>query len=115
MVAASRCDSLCLTFAARVLLASAPRSLECRHPCDRELALRRDSRALRGLGRGISFGSYAEFEVVLDLMVHDADLRSLLAERGRRYVESNFRWPVIIDRYDRFAGRVLERIARTHR
>ena len=66
-------------------------------------------------GGGLAFGSYAEFEVVLDLMIRDADLRALLAGRGRGYVESNFRWPVIIDRYDRFAGRVLERMARTCR
>ena len=66
-------------------------------------------------GGGLSFGSYAEFEVVVDTMLADPVLRALLAERGRRYVDSNFRWPVIIDRYDRFAGRVLERMARAHR
>jgi glycosyltransferase involved in cell wall biosynthesis len=66
-------------------------------------------------GGGLSFGSYAEFEVVLDIVLADAGLRALLGERGRSYVDTNFRWPVIIDRYDRFAGRVLERIARTRR
>jgi glycosyltransferase involved in cell wall biosynthesis len=66
-------------------------------------------------GGGLSFGSYAEFEVVLDLVLGDAGLREMLGERGRRYVDSSFRWPVIIDKYDRFAGRVLERMARTRR
>jgi glycosyltransferase involved in cell wall biosynthesis len=68
-----------------------------------------------GSGGGLSFASYAEFEVVLDLMLADPELRAVLGERGRRYVDANFRWPVIIERYDRFAGRVLERMARTRR
>ena len=61
---------------------------------------------------GLWFGSYAEFEVVIDRLASDAGLRRRLGERGRRYVDANFRWPVIIDRYDDFAGRVLERMAR---
>jgi glycosyltransferase involved in cell wall biosynthesis len=64
---------------------------------------------------GLSFASYAEFEVVLDLVLGDPRLRGVLGENGRRYVDANFRWPVIIDRYDRFAGRVMERIARNAR
>jgi glycosyltransferase involved in cell wall biosynthesis len=64
-------------------------------------------------GGGLWFGSYAEFEVVLDVMMADPQLRAWLGERGRCYVEANFRWPVIIDRYDRFAGRVLDRV--THK
>lgn len=66
-------------------------------------------------GGGLSFASYAEFEVVLDMVLGDPQLRAVLGERGRRYVEANFRWPVIIDRYDRFADRVIERIERTER
>jgi glycosyltransferase involved in cell wall biosynthesis len=66
-------------------------------------------------GGGLSFGSYAEFEVVLDRVLDDSKLRAEMGERGRRYVDANFRWPVIIDRYERFAGRVLERISRAPR
>ncbi|MFZ0665896.1 MAG: glycosyltransferase family 4 protein [Acidimicrobiales bacterium] len=62
---------------------------------------------------GLWYGSYAEFEVALDRIMSDAQLRAGLGERGRRYVDANFRWPVIIDRYDRFSARVMERIART--
>jgi glycosyltransferase involved in cell wall biosynthesis len=66
-------------------------------------------------GGGLWFGSYAEFEVVLDVMMADAELRTRLGERGRRYVQANFRWPVIIDRYDRFASRVLDRVTHAGR
>jgi glycosyltransferase involved in cell wall biosynthesis len=66
-------------------------------------------------GGGLWFGSYAEFEVVLDVMMADAALRTRLGERGRRYVQANFRWPVIIDRYDRFASRVLDRVTHAGR
>jgi len=66
-------------------------------------------------GGGLSYGSYAEFEVVLDRVLADPGLRATLGERGRRYVDSNFRWPVIIGRYDRFATRVVERMARGRR
>jgi glycosyltransferase involved in cell wall biosynthesis len=58
-------------------------------------------------GGGLCFGSYAELEVVLDRIVRDEGLRLVLGERGRRFVESNFRWPTIIDRYSAFVHRVF--------
>jgi glycosyltransferase involved in cell wall biosynthesis len=63
-------------------------------------------------GGGLSFGSYAEFEVLMDVLMGNEHLRRVLGERGRNYVETRFRWPVIIDRYERFSARVLERIER---
>ncbi|MGH9028534.1 MAG: glycosyltransferase family 4 protein [Acidimicrobiales bacterium] len=60
-------------------------------------------------GGGMSFGSYAQLEVVLDRIAGDPGLRRLLGERGKTFVEANFRWPTIIDRYGRFAEHVLRR------
>jgi glycosyltransferase involved in cell wall biosynthesis len=53
-------------------------------------------------GGGLWFTHYAEFEVVVDRLLADEALRAGLAEGGRGYVESHFRWPVIIERYRRF-------------
>lgn len=61
-------------------------------------------------GGGLAFGSYAEFEVVIDRVVTDGPLREKLGERGRDYVDRNFRWPGIIDRYGRFTDRVMRRM-----
>jgi glycosyltransferase involved in cell wall biosynthesis len=56
-------------------------------------------------GGGAWFDGYASFEVVLDRLLADPGLRRALAERGRRYVEDRFRWPVLIRRYaDLLAG-----------
>lgn len=60
-------------------------------------------------GGGIGFGSYPEFEVVLDRLLADARLRHELGEHGRAYVERHFRWPVLLDRYARFLEQVVAR------
>ena len=60
-------------------------------------------------GGGLWFGSYPEFETVLDRLVADSELRALLGERGRDYVERLFQWPVLIARYDEFLTSVVER------
>ncbi len=60
-------------------------------------------------GGGLWFGSYREFEAVLDRLVADAALRRSLGARGRRYVERHYRWPVLIERYARFLEEVSAR------
>ena len=60
-------------------------------------------------GGGLCFGSYAQLEGCIDRVVADEGLRHFLGARGRAFVEANFRWPVIIDRYTRFAEGVLVR------
>ncbi len=60
-------------------------------------------------GGGLWFGSYREFEGVLERLLADAVLRRSLAARGRTYVERHFQWPVLIARYARFLTQVAER------
>jgi glycosyltransferase involved in cell wall biosynthesis len=60
-------------------------------------------------GGGLWFTSYPEFEAVLDRLLADDDLRAGLGDRGRAYVDSHFRWPVLIGRYARFLTSVVER------
>jgi glycosyltransferase involved in cell wall biosynthesis len=60
-------------------------------------------------GGGGWFTDYASFEVLLDRILADAPLRRALGEAGRRYVEANFTWPVVIQRYQRFVSQVAHR------
>ncbi len=60
-------------------------------------------------GGGLWFSSYPEFEATLQRLVGDADLRALLGQRGREYVDRHFRWPVLVARYGEFLTSVVER------
>jgi glycosyltransferase involved in cell wall biosynthesis len=50
-------------------------------------------------GAGMWFEGYAEFESVVERMLGDAVLHDTMRANGLRYVEANYRWPVILDRY----------------
>jgi glycosyltransferase involved in cell wall biosynthesis len=60
-------------------------------------------------GAGLWFESFAEFEAVLTRLTGDRVLYEAMRQNGLRYVEANYRWPVIMDRYgtflEEFAGR----------
>lgn len=60
-------------------------------------------------GGGLWFDGYLPFEVAVDQLTADARLRSALGRRGRQFVDANFRWPAVIDRYQRFTADVLGR------
>lgn len=60
-------------------------------------------------GGGFWFGGYGEFEVALERLVDDADLRDRLATAGKAHVDANYTWPVIIERYGRFLESVAAR------
>jgi glycosyltransferase involved in cell wall biosynthesis len=53
-------------------------------------------------GAGMWFEGYAEFESVVERMTGDAVLHQTMQRNGRNYVEANYRWPVILDRYCAF-------------
>ncbi|HUI05102.1 MAG TPA: glycosyltransferase family 4 protein [Acidimicrobiales bacterium] len=63
----------------------------------------------RHSGGGLWFGSYPEFEVVLERLCADDTLRRTLARRGHAYVQRYFQWPRLIERYSRFLTSVCER------
>jgi glycosyltransferase involved in cell wall biosynthesis len=60
-------------------------------------------------GAGLWFEGYAEFESVLHRLVTDEAMHGAMRENGFRYVEANYHWPVILNRYcnflEEFAGR----------
>jgi glycosyltransferase involved in cell wall biosynthesis len=53
-------------------------------------------------GAGLWFGDFLEFEAVVQRVTTDDVLHSTMAHNGARYVETNFRWPGILDRYCAF-------------
>lgn len=60
----------------------------------------------RASGGGMWFRGYAGLEVVLERLESAPALRARLADAGRSYVESNFSWPVLLDRYRAFLERL---------
>jgi glycosyltransferase involved in cell wall biosynthesis len=55
------------------------------------------------------FEGYAEFEAVLDRLLGDRVLHETMRQNGIRYVESTYRWPVVIARYGAFLEAFAER------
>jgi glycosyltransferase involved in cell wall biosynthesis len=59
-------------------------------------------------GAGLWFAGFAQFEAALGLLTTDAARRETMRRNGRRYAETNYTWPVILDRYcsflERFSG-----------
>ncbi len=55
---------------------------------------------LKGNG-GLAFSNYEEFEAMLDLFLSNPRLRQVMGEQGRRYVEDNYSWKRIIEKYER--------------
>jgi glycosyltransferase involved in cell wall biosynthesis len=58
---------------------------------------------------GLWFDSYATFEVGLDRLLGDEPLRAAMGESGRGYVEANYRWPALVERYRTFLEAVAAR------
>ncbi len=65
-------------------------------------------------GGGLWFSSYRHFEAALNRLLSDPLLRQVLGSRGKAYVEQNYEWPVVIERYASFLEAVVER-DRSHR
>jgi glycosyltransferase involved in cell wall biosynthesis len=54
-------------------------------------------------GGGLWFDRYGRFEGALDTILGDAGLSAAMGRRGRAYVEANYRWPTLVERYRAFA------------
>lgn len=55
---------------------------------------------VRRAGGGIPYRGFAEFEAALELIHEDSALRTSLGEAGRAYVEENYVWDKVLDRYE---------------
>ena len=60
----------------------------------------------RRSGGGLWFSDPLEFEVVIDRLLADGELRHRLAGRGARYTRRQFSWAAVVDRYAALAAAV---------
>lgn len=51
-------------------------------------------------GGGIPYWGFAQFEAAVQRLVEEPSLGSALGQRGRAYVEANYRWGVVMDKYE---------------
>lgn len=51
-------------------------------------------------GGAIAYRSPEQFESAIDLLMAEPTVRERLGAAGRRYVEANYRWPAVLDRYE---------------
>lgn len=58
---------------------------------------------------GLFYADRHEFVECLSLLVSDEQLRAALGRSGRDYVRRNYRWDVILSKYDRMMGRLAKR------
>jgi glycosyltransferase involved in cell wall biosynthesis len=63
----------------------------------------------RRSGGALTYRNYAEFEVALERLHSDQQLRRRMGAAGCAYVEQNYPWPKVLDRYERFLDRVVTR------
>jgi glycosyltransferase involved in cell wall biosynthesis len=64
-------------------------------------------------GGGLWFDDYADFEVAVDRLRADGELRSRLAARGEEYAREVFSWPRVTHRYEQLADRILTTFPRS--
>lgn len=55
---------------------------------------------------GLYYESRDEFVEALDLLMTDARLRAAMGRNGRAYIQDNYRWDVILAKYDRLIAAV---------
>lgn len=55
----------------------------------------------RRSGGAIPYYDFAGFEAAVDLLLADPELADQLGRAGRRYVETRYRWDVVVDRIER--------------
>ncbi len=55
----------------------------------------------RRSGGGVWYSGFAEFEAAVDLLAGSPGLADALGQAGRRFVEREYRWSTVLDRYER--------------
>ena len=55
---------------------------------------------------GLYYSDRDEFVECLNLLVNDSRLRAALGQNGRQYVRRNYRWDVVLCKYERIFAKV---------
>ncbi|MGE0879770.1 MAG: glycosyltransferase family 4 protein [Acidimicrobiia bacterium] len=64
---------------------------------------------------GIAYRGAAELDAAVELFVHDPETARRLGAHGRAYVDENYAWPRLLDRYEAFLGRMADPARRRSR
>lgn len=56
---------------------------------------------------GLCYSDYEEFESVLDLFLSDSKLRRIMGENGLKYVQENYSWSRIVEKYSHLFGYLM--------
>jgi glycosyltransferase involved in cell wall biosynthesis len=64
----------------------------------------------RRSGGALPYTGFAEFEAAVDLLVGSPETADALGEAGRRYVERDYDWDVVMARYERTLASVAARV-----
>ena len=62
---------------------------------------------------GLYYGDQDEFVECLKLLLVDERLRSAMGRKGQDYVQSHYRWDVILEKYERLISSIRERSSNT--
>ncbi len=78
---------------------------------DRPVLVQRDCKVTAGLvrrsGGGVVYSTFSEFDAGLRVLLADDRLRGSLAAQGRRFVEDDYEWSAVLDRYEDLIGRSI--------
>ena len=61
----------------------------------------------RRSGGALPYTGFAEFEAAVELLLRSPELADAMGEAGRRYVEREYDWEVVMDRYERTLADVV--------
>jgi glycosyltransferase involved in cell wall biosynthesis len=61
-------------------------------------------------GGAIPYSGFGEFEAAVTLLLERPELADELGRRGRAYVEREYAWPVVLDRYERLLASTVARL-----
>ena len=50
---------------------------------------------------GLYYASRDEFQACLRMLIRDDDLRTAMGHQGRAYIRANYRWEIVLGKYDR--------------
>ncbi len=64
----------------------------------------------RAMG-GLPYDGYLEFECAVDVLLEDPKLGDRLGWAGRKYVEANYDWPIVMDRTEKLINLAIERFS----
>lgn len=66
----------------------------------------------RRSGGAVPYRGFAEFEAAVDLLLADPALAKRMGESGRDYVEREYRWATVLDRFEHAAQLALDNFSR---